>query len=53
LFAARIQPNPYQPQYAVTADGRRFLALEQAQGEPTILTILLNGLEPNSSTPTQ
>ncbi len=52
LFAARIQPNPHQPQYAVTADARRFLALEQAEGERHTLTFLLNGLNPNAaSTP--
>jgi hypothetical protein len=49
LFDARIQPNPHVPQYAVTADGQRFLALEQAEGERTTLTFLLNGLDPNAA----
>ena len=54
LFAARIQPNPNLPQYAVTADGQRFLALEQVAGERNTLTFLLNGLHANlSSTPTR
>jgi eukaryotic-like serine/threonine-protein kinase len=52
LFTARIQPNPNLPQYAITADGQRFLALEQAEGDRSTLTFLLNGLNPNAdSTP--
>ena len=52
LFTARIQPNPNVPQYAITADGQRFLALEQAEGDRSTLTFLLNGLNPNAdSTP--
>jgi eukaryotic-like serine/threonine-protein kinase len=50
LFVARVQPNPYLPQYAVTADGQRFLALEQVKGEPNTLTFLLNGLNASPST---
>jgi Tol biopolymer transport system component len=48
LFSARIQPNPNLPQYAVTADGQRFLGLEQAEGERNTLTFLLNWLDPHS-----
>jgi hypothetical protein len=54
LFAARIQPNPHVPQYAVTADRQRFLALEQVAGERNTLMFLLNGLDASaSSTPTR
>jgi eukaryotic-like serine/threonine-protein kinase len=53
LFATRIEPNPNLPQYAVTADGQRFLGLEQAQGARNTLTFLLNELDANSTTPTR
>ena len=48
LFATRILPNPYVPQYAVTADGQRFLGLDPVGGETTRLTFLLNSLDPNA-----
>jgi hypothetical protein len=37
----------------VTADGQRFLGLEQAQGARNTLTFLLNELDANSTTPTR
>jgi eukaryotic-like serine/threonine-protein kinase len=42
LFQTRLSPSPNVPQYDVTADGKRFLALEPAHagGEP--LTLILN-----------
>jgi dipeptidyl aminopeptidase/acylaminoacyl peptidase len=44
LFATRIQPDPSTPQYAVTADGKRFLGLERAAGSRNF-TVLLNWLD--------
>jgi Tol biopolymer transport system component len=40
LFTTKIAPDPYTPQYAVTADGQRFLGLERAEGRT--FTFLLN-----------
>jgi hypothetical protein len=40
LFDARMDPNPHMPQYAVTADGQRFLGLEPLEGESSPLTFL-------------
>jgi len=37
-----MDPNPNMPQYAVTADGQRFLGLEPLEGESSPLTFLLN-----------
>ena len=48
LFTARIQPTPHTPQYAVTADGQRFLALEQVAGERNVMAFLLNWVEASS-----
>jgi Tol biopolymer transport system component len=45
LFATRIQATPYVPQYGVTPDGQRFLALEQVAGERNVMAFLLNWLE--------
>jgi dipeptidyl aminopeptidase/acylaminoacyl peptidase len=44
LFATRIWPTPHEPQYAVTPDGQRFLALEPVEAERNTLTFLLNAL---------
>jgi Tol biopolymer transport system component len=43
LFATRMATSGEQPQYAVTADGQRFLVLERI-GEGTAFTFLINGL---------
>ncbi len=43
LFATNIAPDPYVPQYGVTADGQRFLGLERAGGDQSF-TFLLNWL---------
>jgi hypothetical protein len=43
LFPTSIVPVPDQPQFGVTGDGQRFLALERA-GEATSFTFLLNAL---------
>ena len=52
LFAVRIQPIPYTPQYAVTADGQRFLGLQPIEGERNTMMFLLNCLGTSSrSTP--
>jgi len=52
VFATRILPNPYVPQYAVTADGQRFLGLDPVGGETSGLTLMLNWLDPKEvSTP--
>ena len=48
LFATRLQASASQPQYGVTRDGQRFLALEQVAAEPNTLTFLLNWYELNS-----
>jgi len=47
LFATNIMPDPYVPQYGVTADGQRFLGLERAEGG---FTFLLNWLDAQSVT---
>jgi serine/threonine-protein kinase len=49
LFAARIEPSPGQPQYAVSRDGKRFLGLEPVEGEPNTLTFLLNAFDASPS----
>ena len=49
LFATRIRPTAAQPQYAVTPDGQRFLALEPVERERNSLMFLLNGLEASST----
>jgi Tol biopolymer transport system component len=43
LFPTGIEPDPETPQYAVTADGQRFLGLEPV-GETANFTFLLNWL---------
>jgi serine/threonine protein kinase/Tol biopolymer transport system component len=48
LFSSRIQASPGLPQYAVVANGERFLALEPVEGEQNTLTFLLNWLNPKS-----
>jgi hypothetical protein len=47
LFSSQIEPSPFLPSNAVTADGQRFLVLEALAGESSPLTFLLNGLDPN------
>ena len=49
LFTTNIAPDPYTPQYAVTADGQRFLGLERVGGGKTF-TFLLNWLKAKSAT---
>jgi Tol biopolymer transport system component len=54
LFTVRIQPTPYMPQYAVTADGQRFLGLKPVEGERNTMMFLLNCLGTSSpSAPTR
>jgi hypothetical protein len=53
LFTTRIRPRPYQPQYAVTPDGQKFLALESVGRERNSLMFLLNGLEASSTDSSQ
>jgi eukaryotic-like serine/threonine-protein kinase len=43
LFATNIAPDPFVPQYGVTADGQRFLGLERVSGDQRH-TFLLNWL---------
>jgi WD40 repeat protein len=43
LFSTRVGATPYIPQYAVTADGQRFLALEPPPAQNTF-TFLINWL---------
>jgi len=45
LFSTRLSANPFVPQYAVTADGQRFLGLEPA-AENNSFTVLINWLPP-------
>jgi eukaryotic-like serine/threonine-protein kinase len=45
LFSTEVIVNPYEPQYAVTADGQRFLVLERVGvGGGPAFTFLINGL---------
>jgi Tol biopolymer transport system component len=48
LFPTRLAPNPFVPQYAVTADGQRFLGLERATAADSF-TFLINWLNATSS----
>ena len=48
LFPTPIAPVPDQPQFGVTADGQRFLALERAE-EAASFTFLLNALNAQSA----
>jgi len=43
LFSTNLVPDPFTPQYGVTADGQRFLGLEPVGGAPRF-TFLLNWL---------
>jgi Tol biopolymer transport system component len=49
LFPTKIAPDPYVPQYSVTADGQRFLGLEPVRGG-SAFTFLLNSLNTKSPT---
>ena len=48
LFPTPFERTPQTPQYAVTADGARFLGLAQVAGDRSSLTVLLNALTANS-----
>jgi eukaryotic-like serine/threonine-protein kinase len=48
LFSTRLATNPNMPQYAVTADGQRFLGIERAT-EASYFTFLLNWLGGSSN----
>ena len=48
LFATNVAPHPMEPQYAVTHDGKRFLALQREPGS-TRFVYLLNWLSPDRS----
>ncbi len=48
LFATNVAPHPMEPQYAVTHDGKRFLALQREPGS-TRFVYLLNWLNPDRS----
>ena len=48
LFSTSFEQTPHEPQYAVTADGARFLGLAQVPGDRSSLTVLLNALPANS-----
>jgi serine/threonine protein kinase len=52
LFPTNIQPDSSTPQYAVTADGQRFLGLEPVS-EAANFTFLFNWLNDGSSTATR
>jgi Tol biopolymer transport system component len=42
LFETRLNPSPYVSEYAVTADGQRFLALEPVGSPPPLFTVIVN-----------
>jgi hypothetical protein len=47
LFSTNIDPIPFLPQYAVTADGQQFLGLDAVERERESFTFLLNFLQPD------
>jgi eukaryotic-like serine/threonine-protein kinase len=49
LFPTRMDPNPGLPQYGVTADGKRFLALEGGEGLGHTSTFLMNMFRPGDT----
>ena len=49
LFTAKLAPDPFVAQYAVTADGQRFLGLEPVGGVASF-TFLVNWT-PNTPLP--
>ncbi len=49
LFATNIAPNPFVPQYGVTADGQRFIGLQRVAGDKSF-TFLLNWLNRKTDT---
>jgi serine/threonine protein kinase/Tol biopolymer transport system component len=51
LFAPRIAPYPHVPRYAVSADGQRFLALEEVEAHRETLTFLVNWLGSEPAAP--
>ena len=42
LFSTALNPSPFVGEYAVTADGQRFFAIEPAEGAPAAFTFVLN-----------
>jgi eukaryotic-like serine/threonine-protein kinase len=51
LFRTSADPTPNRPQYTVTADGKRFLALDAGESRAQAFTFLLNLLRPGDTTP--
>jgi eukaryotic-like serine/threonine-protein kinase len=50
LFTTNIEPNANVGQYAVTPDGKRFLALDRGEHRTQTFTFLLNALRPGKIT---
>ena len=50
LFRTSADPTPNRPQYAVTADGKRFLALEAGESRAHTFRFLLNLIQPGETT---
>jgi Tol biopolymer transport system component len=48
LFATNTEPRYQVPQYAVTADGQRFLLLDRGPSRPDVVHVLLNWLSPSA-----
>jgi hypothetical protein len=51
LFRTSADPTANRPQYVVTADGKRFLALDAGESRAQTFTFLLNLIRPGNSTP--
>ena len=51
LFRTSADPNANRPQYAVTADGQRFLALDAGESRAYTFTFLLNLIRPGDTIP--
>jgi hypothetical protein len=51
LFRTSANPTPNHPQYAATADGQRFLALDTGESRAYTFTFLLNLIRPGNTTP--
>jgi len=50
LFRTSADPTANRPQYAVTADGQRFLALDAGESRAQTFTFLLNLIRPGETT---
>ena len=50
LFRTSADPTPNRPQYTVTADGKRFLALDAGESRAQTFTFLLNLIRPGDTT---